>query len=317
MLKTVRSCRYSSSGIIGRRDTAAVKRFHNNNSSREFLDGVVARNGRHLTAAAQRHFYPSPTLLPRTPTLSIRLLHYCVPRYRQNGYQPPFLRVGYRYNGSIGRRCFSSSNSRGPIAPSWPTTTTTLPPQPPPRIPPLRVRLRRYQNAKRRSVAAVYHYYGEEEDGNNGDFDGSGVDVVHVSPVYVHPLSRAVLQRLQDCHHDWIQRYHLDERLFIHPRYGTFLIESNHAHYQSVVRLWTYYCPIESSHYLAMSTQNVRHRVLLLRDGDHDSSSTTTMVWNNHENNHHPQYCPYVSIEERVKHGVRELMNSVDELILR
>lgn len=330
MLKTVRSCRCS--GIISRRDTAAViKRFYNNNINnigREFLDGVVARNGRHLTAAVaqQRHFHPSP--LSR-PTLSIRLLqswHGCVAsRHRQNEYQPLLLRrVDDRYsNGSISCRrcCFSSNNSRGrPVSPVLPTTTT--PTQPPPRIPPLRVRLRRYQKAKRRSVVTAYHQYGKEEDGYDGDFDpndgggGFGAVVVHIAPVYVHPLSRAVLRRLQDCHHEWIRRYHLDERLFIHPRDGTFLLESNHAHYQSVVRLWTYYCPTESSHYLAMSTQNVRHRVLLLRD-DHDSSSSaTTLIWNDHEN--HQEYCPYDSIEERVKHVVRELMKMVDEtMILR
>jgi hypothetical protein len=311
MLKTVRSCRCP--GIIGQRDAAAVKIFHNNiNNGRECLDGVVARNGRSLIAAAQkRHFHRSPP--PRTPTLSLRLesWHCSVPRHRHNEYQSPLLRC----NGSIGRRF--SSDSRGPMSPSWPTTTTATPTQPPPRIPPLRVRLRRYQNAKRRSKATAYHHYGEEEDGNNGAFDnGGGADVVHVSPVYVHPLSRAVLRQLQDCHHDWIRRYHLDKRLFIHPRDGTFLLESNHAHYQSVVRLWTYYCPTESSHYLAMSTQNVRHRVLLLRDDYHVSSSATMMVWNDHGENHR-QYCPYDSIEERVQHGVRELMKSVDEMILR
>lgn len=171
-------------------------------------------------------------------------------------------------------KSFSSSNSKGP---------ESTPPQPPPRIPSSRIRLQqqRMEGARRGT--------------SNDDVDhGRGSRLV--SLVYVHPLSQIVLLHFQTYHHEWIRRHNLDQRLFIH-RDGTFLIESNHSHYQSVVRLWTYYNTEERTHWLAMSTRQAMRRVVL--------QENSMIVWNKHRS----------SIEERVKDSIRELMDLIDENI--
>ena len=114
--------------------------------------------------------------------------------------------------------------------------------------------------------------------------------------VYVHPLSQLVLNYFQSHCHDWIRRKKLDHRLFLH-RDGTFLMESNHNHYQSVLRIWTYYDTEERKHWLAMSIHQVMHRFLL--------QDNTMKVWKGYKHD---------SIEERVHESICDLMDSIDEM---
>jgi hypothetical protein len=151
--------------------------------------------------------------------------------------------------------------------------------QPPPRISSSSQQRMDHQRSSR--SRAIYR-------GNNNNNNNETL-------VYVHPVSRMVLLHFQTLHHEWIERQHLHQRLFIlHPN-GTFLLESNHSHYQSVVRLWTYQQE-DRTHWLAMSKHDVMHRFLL-----YDES---VMVWNDR--------CQYGGMQEQVTNSIQELMDSID-----
>ena len=125
-------------------------------------------------------------------------------------------------------------------------------------------------------------------------------------PIYVHHVSRIVLEHLQNNQYDWLMKYGLDRNLSLRAN-GTFVLKfpPPHEGHENGGRIWTSYDSHKKQHWLSIYRNKLAVRFLLK---DHERAAIALQQRQQLRNGN-------MTVEDYHKMSVQKIQLAVNEMI--